>query len=392
MDPGYNRQAAALTLAFVTCVGAIHADDNPPTTARLSELRAQISDLENKIDSNIEQRQIVSDQLKEHDLRIAKINQVLRQEKQQQSNTADRIQNLRQQNQSLQNLIERQRSGLAIQLRTAYQLGRHDYLRLLLHNDDSAKVSRLLTYHRYFNRARVDQIQHTTQARMELLLTEDALARELDTQRQLSISHQQDREHLARAKKQRAILLAQLDHTLGRQRTELSELRENAQRLSQLVEELRQRNEKPVEPINHLGGEDKTGVFAVFSTLKGKLPSPVAGRILQRFGKKVSSDLNYKGIILEAAEGAPVQAVAPGRVVFSDWLRGFGMLLIIDHGHQYMSLYGHNTALYKDTGDWVDSMDTIASVGNSGGAREQGLYFELRHEGKPIDPTRWFRR
>jgi septal ring factor EnvC (AmiA/AmiB activator) len=126
-----------------------------------------------------------------------------------------------------------------------------------------------------------------------------------------------------------------------------------------------------------------------FHSRKGKLRWPARGRLAQRFGAPRSGGLRWRGVMIEAQEGGEVRAVSQGRIAFSDWMRGFGLLLIIDHGDGYMSLYGHNQTLYKEVGEWVDTGEVVALLGASGGRTESGLYFEMRHKGRPINPVHW---
>jgi septal ring factor EnvC (AmiA/AmiB activator) len=187
-------------------------------------------------------------------------------------------------------------------------------------------------------------------------------------------------------------MLGNISHQLHQQRREISRLQRNESRLAELVDKLTQMLAQPKSttlfrndslPDNRFDGSP-------FEQLKGKLTLPVKGEITNRFGTlRPDSTVQWKGLFLRTSSGQTVKAIAAGQVVFADWLRGFGNLLIIDHGHGYMSLYGNNETLYKQVGDVLRGGDTIAAVGNSGGNENFGLYFELRHESKPLDPMKW---
>jgi len=177
-------------------------------------------------------------------------------------------------------------------------------------------------------------------------------------------------------------LLADLHRTISGQGQELERLRENEHRLESLLEELR------AQPA-----PDMTQEVIAFDELKGRLPWPARGSLASKFGTpRKSGALKWQGVIIAAAGGQDVTAISRGRVVYADWLRHFGLLLIIDHGNGYMSLYGHNQSLFKERGDWVEAGETIASVGDSGGHAETGLYFEIRRRGTPVNPVQWCRK
>ena len=216
---------------------------------------------------------------------------------------------------------------------------------------------------------------------------------------QLKNAQEQERQELQKQQAERKTVLKQLAAQIKSQRGEISRLQRDEKRLSQLVERLArivpkaparkpaapkqksQRNEALPEPVP--GG-------GAFAALKGKLRLPVRGELANRFGAaREDSGVSWKGLFIRAAEGEEVRSVANGRVVFADWLRGFGNLLIVDHGDGYMSLYGNNQTLLKKAGDEVTAGDAVAAVGNSGGNPEAGLYFEIRYQSKPFDPLTW---
>ena len=208
----------------------------------------------------------------------------------------------------------------------------------------------------------------------------------------LQAAEKNQRKHLENDKRARRQVLRKIALQLRRQRHEMGRLQRNENRLSQLVEKLSHMLSRPqgqgIFSNNQLPDDRFDG--EPFAALKGKLTLPVKGVVTNRFGTPhPDSRVLWKGLFLRAASGQPVKAVAAGRVVFADWLRGFGNLLIIDHGKGYMSLYGNNETLYKQVGDTLKGGDTVAAVGNSGGNEDSGLYFELRYKGKPMNPMQW---
>lgn len=274
-----------------------------------------------------------------------------------------------------------ERGALGQQLRVAYALGREDRLKLLLQRRDPAAISRLLRYHDYFSRERRARIAALEATMMRLRNTEEAIAAE--SRRLASIREQQAARREARGAERahRAEAIAALDAQMSDRRARLASMQRDRARLTDLVRKLR-------EALSDITPELEPP--RSFKALRGRLPWPVAGRLARRFGTpRQDADLAWQGVILEAGHGQEVRAVAHGRVVFADWLRGFGQLVILDHGAGYMSLYGHNESLLREPGEWVNAGDPVATVGNSGGHDASGLYFEIRHDGRPQDPARW---
>lgn len=278
--------------------------------------------------------------------------------------------------------LEREIGRLAELLRTAHAMGRADILRLLLNQEDPVRASRVLSYFAYFNRDRVARIQAVeSRAQRLALLAKDA---ERETRRLVDLATQQEatRVRLETAKEERRKVLASLEQTIASREEDWALLQRDAENLRLLVEHLRQRAQIRAE----LGVQREP-----FVERRGQLAWPLLeGRVMAGFGSaKEGSELSLDGVLLVAREGEEVRAVYDGRVVYADWLRGFGMLLVIDHGDGYMSLYGHNEALLKEVGEWVAAGEVIALSGSSGGREEPLLYFAIRHHGQPLDPATW---
>lgn len=267
-------------------------------------------------------------------------------------------------------------------LRTAYVMGRADRLRLLLNQEDPTEASRVMSYFAYFNRERLRRIRSVQQSAERL----DALARDAEAEAarlsELAKSQEKTRLRLIAAKDQREKVLKQLEASIKSRGETLEVLSRDAESLKLLIKHLRQKAQISAElNIEH----------DPFAARKGKLVWPVLeGRILAGFGThKEDSELDWDGVLLETREGEEVRAVSDGRVIYADWLRGFGLLLVIDHGDGYMTLYGHNQALLREVGEWVSRGEPIALSGNSGGRSEPVLYFAIRKDGRPQDPAKW---
>ena len=257
--------------------------------------------------------------------------------------------------------------------------GREPLVKMLLNQQQPDQMARLLRYQEYFQRARSERVSEIRQDLEELLevsLAVEQSRRDLERRRE-AVNRQQQKLRGARDERQRA--LERLTARLGEREQELESLKEDEARLEQLLRDMdRALSDIPANPSG-----------APFGQLAGQLPWPISGDIKISFGSRREAGLRWNGVLIAADAGAPVRAIHPGRVVFSDWLRGYGLMTIVDHGNRYLSLYGHNQSLLRDVGDWVSTGDTLALAGDSGGQQTSGIYFELRHDGKPVDPGRW---
>nr|VFK03448.1 MAG: Septal ring factor EnvC, activator of murein hydrolases AmiA and AmiB [Candidatus Kentron sp. H]VFK03792.1 MAG: Septal ring factor EnvC, activator of murein hydrolases AmiA and AmiB [Candidatus Kentron sp. H]VFK06801.1 MAG: Septal ring factor EnvC, activator of murein hydrolases AmiA and AmiB [Candidatus Kentron sp. H] len=270
-----------------------------------------------------------------------------------------------------------QREALARQIRFSYAMGRQDYLKIFLNQENPYELARVLTYYGYFNRARAERIEATRQDLARLDVLEGAIDQETTALQGLKQAKEKVRGNLKALLDRRRRVLAKLAKEITRDDQRLARLKQNKDRLEKLITGIRRK----LKSFDH---------HKSFRGLKGELEWPTVGPLLNRFGaKRDPGGMRWQGVRIAARSGRPVRAISRGRVVFADWLRGFGLLLIIDHGDGYMSLYGHNQSLYKQSEDWVESGDIIASVGNSGGNAENSLYFEIRHQGHPQDPAIW---
>ena len=279
--------------------------------------------------------------------------------------------------------IDLQREALARQLRAAYAMGRQERLKIMLNQQDPAVISRALTYYEYFNRARRQSIGRINQVIAQLTATETEIAKQ---ERQLVAAREQqqkDKAVLESSRLAREPILAALSEEIEGKSQRLRRLEEDAKELTGIVERLQR--EKLELPMEIESGKP-------FAKLKGKLIWPAKGRLSARFGSSKAGNLRWEGVLISAREGEPVRAIHHGRVAFADWLRGFGLLMIIDHGEGYMTLYGHNESLLKDTGEWVEPGETIGTVGATGGRAQPGTYFGIRHNGRTMDPKHWCRR
>ncbi len=268
---------------------------------------------------------------------------------------------------------------LAAQLKSAYMTGGHDYARMLLNQERAAKLERTISYYDYLNKARIKQLEKLQEISQELEQTQTELSRNQERLEALK-QHQQERlAELQSAKQSRQAQLAKLNDQLQQTQSEIAYLKENEQTLLDTLAELAKAQQQAEIRLDGL------------AQLKGKLDLPIKGQIKHRFGQRKHAGMNWKGVLIGADEGKEINSIAPGQVVYADWLNGFGWVIVLDHGHGFMSLYGHAQTLLRDVGDEVRGGEAIALVGQSGGQPNSGLYFEIRHKGSAVDPIKWCR-
>jgi len=274
---------------------------------------------------------------------------------------------------------EQHRAFLAATIRSAYRRGQADRLRLLLGRNDPAEVQRRLVYQRHLGAARAERLTQAQAALQSLQARREALSEALSRQRRDREARAVALATLQSSLGEREALLADIEARIERGDAQIASRREEAASLASLIDELETR----------LSERGLTGERPDLPASRGELDWPLEGPLLARYGSPRADDLQWTGLLIGAEAGSEVIAPAAGTVVFSDWLRGMGLLLIIEHGNGFMSLYGRNQALYFEVGDWVRAGDVVATVGRSGGRRETALYFELRADGEPIDPIAW---
>ncbi len=361
----------------------------------LENLRKRISALQQDFEKTSESKSEAADALRASERTISTSNRKLNELAQQQSAASNSLAQLQKQSRQLENNMQDEQALLSKLLYQQYLGGKQEYLKLLLNNHDPNQVARELQYYDYIARSRAAWLK-TLRANLLQLQSVTAQAREKSQEiAALQDEERSQRKNLEKEKRARQQTLDKFAKQLKQQRREMGRLQHDENRLSQLVDKLAKMLAQPKgrNPARNDNLPDSTFDGKPFAALKGKLALPVKGDITNKFGTpRPDSTVLWKGLFLRASASQSVKAVAAGRVVFADWLRGFGNLLIVDHGNGYMSLYGNNESLLKQVGDTLRGGDSIAAVGNSGGNEESGLYFELRHEGNPLDPMKWVAR
>lgn len=348
------------------------------TEEDLKSIQDEIKSKQSGLDAKVKTAEVLQEQLKDAELQIADLTkasiisaQELKLLRTEQSKLQSRQSNLSRQKQQ-------QESLLAGQIRSAYIAGDHDYTKLLLNQENAGKFERVLVYYQYLNKARQNQIDDFTSLMAELQQI-SATLREKEYQINALIARQEEQQQSLQAQqKSRETTLLSLRTNISSAAAQIEQLQINEQQLTNAIEAalLAERAKQDI-------------VLNGLSNAKGKLAKPVDGRYRRLFGKRRQGEIRWKGVLFDSASGRPVSAIHQGKVLYADWLKGMGLVIVLDHGDGYMSLYGHNQALLKQAGDVVESGETISLVGQSGGQQSAGLYFEMRHKGNAINPSSW---
>lgn len=420
-----------IALVLTCLLQPAFADERAQTQQQLEATRQDIAELKKLLGKLQEEKSSVQKDLRGTETEMGKLEKQVEALQKELKKSESELQRLDGEKKKLQSARTEQQKLIAVQARAAYQNGRQEYLKLLLNQQNPEKFARTLTYYDYLSQARLEQLKSFNETLRQLANVEKDI--ELQ-QAQLLVqksSLDTQREELDKVRKERQAVLAKLsddmkardsklkareqdqaelakvlktiEETLARQAREAEEARQKALIAQQEAEKKRLREaqadssdepRKPARPSpGALVSSDGETFGGAFASARGKLPWPVNGRLLARFGETRGDDTRTKwdGVMISASAGSQVHAVHGGRVVFADWLRGAGLLVILDHGNGYLSLYGHNQTLLKSAGDVVKAGESISTVGNSGGQDTPALYFAIRQQGRPSDPAQWCR-
>jgi septal ring factor EnvC (AmiA/AmiB activator) len=386
--------------------------------SELEALKRRLQTLQQEFRDTQAHRQEAADELSQSERAISSAVRQLRQLDSERQRARGDLQALTQRSEATEARILQQQAHLAQALKAAYQRGQGDALKLVLDGKDPNQTARDLRYLAYLSRAQQAMIESLRADQAQLAELRQQTAQESTRLEQLKAAREAEQTRLLADKRAREQVLRKLSAQIRQQRREISSLKRDERSLTQLVERLdrlmaqqaereagraRAAQQEARKRAAQRDASGRPGPVAVntdtpqalrsgqpFSRLKGSLRLPVAGELMNRFGTpREGGGLNWKGLFIRASQGAAVKAIAAGQVVFSEWLRGFGNLIIVDHGEGYMSLYSNNESLYKQVGERVQAGDAIAAVGNSGGQSDTGLYFEMRHQSRPVNPLLW---
>jgi murein hydrolase activator len=378
----------------------------------LGDIQQKIKQLKEELDNNQAAHKDATDALKDSETAISAANQKLHEINQKQQQNKSQLNSLKKQSLNINDKLGAQQQQLSDLLRQQYIHGNQSYTQLILQDKNPSEIARDVKYFSYIAKAHAKVIDDMQGNLVKVKELNDKTASALQEVADLKAKQEAEKKTLVAQKQEKSKVVKNLSSQIASQRNQIDKLKRDEKSLSNLVERLAKivppvvkhkktkkrapdddnPDEKPNKTViannETLPNNDFAGIN--FASLRGKLRLPVRGDVTNRFGaSREDTGVSWKGLFIKSAEGSDVKSVADGRVVFADWMRGFGNLIIVDHGSGYMSLYGNNQAVLKHVGDEVDAGDTIASVGNSGGNESNGLYYELRRNSQPFDPLGW---
>lgn len=385
MVASIHRSWSALVLALLLAwppVAVQAQSDEEKARSRLGELQRDIQRINREISSASARRDTLQAQLRESEKALGTLQRQIAGNREVIAARKTELEELERQRAEQLAAREQQEARVAAEMRAAWQMGRRGELKVLLSQENPHAIARSLGYYRYLFEARNELL---TGYRETLAKLED-LEQRIDAALDQLQSRQQDLEEqqrqLVAASANRESAVARLNATISSSSARLRQLEEDRKELESLLKAIE-------EAVVNLQVPDN---YQPFREARGNMPWPLPGKPSNRFGRpRNEGKMRWQGVNIPAREGTPVTAIHHGRVVFADWLRGSGLLLIIDHGEGYMSLYAHNQSLLREVGEWVTAGSRIGTVGRSGGQDEAALYFEIRHQGKPVDPAAWCR-
>lgn len=354
---------------------SLHANDNK----KLEQVQAKIKQQRIAIEKGLAEKNDIEALFKSTELKVAEVALSVRKTSNELKQVNNKVKALEKEQIQLQKEKKKQQILLAELVKTAYLSGKHDYTKLLLNQDDPAKLERLITYYKSLNEARVKELDSIQRVLNRLTQIEQELSAQRTQLLTLKSEQQQQKQQLAKSQSVRKAALRKLKANIKSNQGQLKRLEQSEIRLTNAIAQAQR--EAKVAP------ENLAGLYY----LKKKLKWPTTGRLSKKFGQRRSGALRWKGVLMSANLGNRVNAIAEGIVLYADWLKGFGWVTVVDHGKGYMSLYGHNQALLKSVGDYVEKNEPVALVGQSGGQSSPGLYFEIRYKGKTVNPARWCR-
>lgn len=371
-------RAVSNSLLLLLMLGAVASADEEQEQ-KLDNLKRSISSLEQQLEDRDKERNSLQSELKKVELRASKINSNVRRLRGKINKLESELKDLSSRERDLQLGIRGQSAAIVEQIAAAYKLGNQEPIKLLLNQEDPQKIARVFKYYDYFLQARTEKIQRYKKDVDELA----TVISDIETQKlrltQSRADLEADKNKLTRQAKKRKKTLSNLQSSLRTDKKKLSKLKKERGKLEELLTAVKRAAADLALPSN----------YESFISRKGQLSWPLKGRVAHSYGSRRSGELRWEGWLIGAKAGDEVKAVHQGRVVFSNYLRGFGLLVIVDHSDGYLTLYAHNQELLKDTGDWVQSNEILSRAGDTGGLDKPALYFEIRKDGNPADPKSW---
>ncbi len=378
-SPGRIALAALLLLVYLPGASPAQPDEKK-TRTRLEQLQRDIKRTHTEISSANTRKSALQQQLRQAELDLGRLQRDIAANQRAMAANRQELESLDKQRVELEQARDAEQARIALELKTAWQLGQQSQLKVLLNQENPNTVARAMAYYRYFFRARNELIagyRETLQQLQDLALRITATREQLAS-RQSTLEQQQA--GVVTAQKEREQAVASLNKSIATKGEQLKQMEQDRKELEAVLKAIEQAVADMAVPKD----------YQPFKATRGKLAWPVSGKRSNSFGRpRNEGKMRWQGVTIPAKVGTTVKAIHHGRVVYADWLRGSGLLIIIDHGDGYMSLYAHNQSLLREVGEWVVAGTPISTVGNSGGQEQAALYFEIRHQGKPVNPTAW---
>jgi len=365
------------TLLLFFCLSYFSLSFAADAGKNLNQVQGKINTASSKLQQLKKKQQRASKKLKQIEGKYGRISRSLRQVKTKIAKYEQRLGEIQQDSHLQTMALKEQQKALAEQVKSAYLLGQEAPLKLLLSQESISRTSRMLRYYGYYNRQRLEQVQQINNTLKLLAYLEQEKQKEITGITPLLREKKQQQQQLSKTKSARKRVLRTLKRQSNSQQKKLTRLKNNAKQLKKVIRDLQAK--KVAE------SKRKANVFL---QLKGKLSWPVKGKMIQSFGSR-RLESKWNGVLIQAKEGVKVKAIAAGEVVFSKWMKGYGLLIIVQHDKDYMTLYAFNQSLYKVKGDSVAQGETLATLGHSGGRDIPALYFEIREKGRAINPAQW---
>ena len=379
--PAWRRILAVALMAGLPLVGSPQSDEEK-ARSELKELRRDIEKIQRDISSATTRRDKLQAQLKSAEVKLGELQRETSRTQRAIRDGKKDLESLEVQQAELERSRNQQKARIGTEMKAAWQMGQQGQVKVLLNQESPHTVARVMEYYRYFFEARSKLLRQYRDTLEVLQAVETEIADKLGELEAREQTLARQRQQLVTARESRTLAVANLNKSIREGGQQLRQKERDRQELEKLLTAIE-------EAVINLEVPDN---FQAFRSAKGKMPWPVKGKPSNRFGKpRNEGKMRWQGVTIPAKEGTEVRAIHHGRVVYADWLRGSGLLLIIDHGDGYMSLYAHNQSLLRDVGEWVSAGTPVSTVGDSGGLERAALYFEVRHQGKPTDPSRWCR-
>lgn len=379
----FHKLLLVLTLlGFVSCFNVAVANTSLlENEKKLGDLQKEIRSKERVLSTLRKDKQALLQELKQKELEISALGRKVNEVQSAIKEKTLHVQHISQQLRGVEKIFVQHKKALEKQLQAAHAMGEQAFLRLIFSQQDTASSSRIVRYYDYFNKARMQKIEQANQIYQQLNSLKNEKIHEENELQKTIVRLDDEQKALQKVSKQREVLLAKLDKRFSHVKQEHAQLQKDEEQLQKIIARVQQ-----IETPSAF-----SRVRGPFASLKGKLPWPVKGKIINQFGSARAAS-KWDGVVIAAREGTNIHAVSSGKVVYADWLRGYGLLTIINHGNNFLTLYAFSETLYKEEGDQVEAGDPIATVGKSGGRSLSALYFGIRKKSKAINPVRWCKK